>query len=346
MRLTSNLAVRAVMAVALGGVARHAAAPSYTVTDLGTLPAFTSSQADGVNATGQVAGVSADPLRIEHGFNWTSGTLQDIGTLPTFDSSAAIGINTAGQMSGEVYNSAGGPSHAVTWTATAGLVDIHDNTLGFSSTEAAGTMTSTGQIAGKAIGAVDGLQHPFLWTNGVGMADLGPMPGMTEGFASGASDAGVVGTSWNLTDGRAFLWANGAFTDLGTLPGFRYAWATAINATGQVVGTVSNDAGPIDAFSWTQATGMSDLGPLPGYLFVHPYAVNGQGVVVGEASNSANNRVAFVWQNGIMTDLNTLIPATSGWVLQIATGINDNGQIVGTGTIGGQVHGFLLTTTP
>jgi probable HAF family extracellular repeat protein len=110
--------------------------------------------------------------------------------------------------------------------------------------------------------------------------------------------------------------------------------------------TVSNDAGPIDAFSWTQATGMSDLGRLPGYLFVHPYAVNGQGVVVGEASNSANKRVAFVWQNGIMTDLNTLIPATSGWLLQDATGINDNGQIVGTGTIGGQMHGFLLTITP
>jgi probable HAF family extracellular repeat protein len=136
------------------------------------------------------------------------------------------------------------------------------------------------------------------------------------------------------------------FTDLGTLPGFQYAWATAINATGQVVGTVSNDAGPIDAFIWSQAAGMADLGPLPGYLFVHPYAINGQGVVVGEASNSANDRVAFVWQNGIMTNLNTLIPATSGWVLQIATGINDNGQIVGTGRIGGQVHGFLLTSTP
>src|SRR5258708_31564279 len=149
MRLTSNLAVRAVMAVALGGVARHAAAPSYTVTDLGTLPAFTSSQADGVNATGQVAGVSADPLRIEHGFNWTSGTLQDIGTLPTFDSSAAIGINTAGQMSGEVYNSAGGPSHAVAWAAAAGLGDIHDNTLRFNLTEGARTVKRTGERVGQ-----------------------------------------------------------------------------------------------------------------------------------------------------------------------------------------------------
>src|SRR5258708_25949687 len=68
MRLTSNLAVSAVMAAALGGVARQPGAQSYTVTDLGTLPAFTSSQADGVNPPGQVAGVSADPLRIEHGF--------------------------------------------------------------------------------------------------------------------------------------------------------------------------------------------------------------------------------------------------------------------------------------
>jgi probable HAF family extracellular repeat protein len=44
-----------------------------------------------------------------------------------------------------------------------------------------------------------------------------------------------------------------------------------------------------------------------------------------------------------MLDLNNLIPSGSGWVLQVANGVNDGGQIVGNGTIGGQTHGFLLT---
>ena len=46
-----------------------------------------------------------------------------------------------------------------------------------------------------------------------------------------------------------------------------------------------------------------------------------------------------------MTDLNdALIHANSGWILTAATAINDNGDIVGSGLLDGQVHGFLLTT--
>jgi probable HAF family extracellular repeat protein len=55
------------------------------------------------------------------------------------------------------------------------------------------------------------------------------------------------------------------------------------------------------------------------------------------------NYHAFVISAGKMVDLNTLIPAKSGWVLQTATGINDAGQIVGYGTFKKQTRGFLLT---
>jgi probable HAF family extracellular repeat protein len=44
-----------------------------------------------------------------------------------------------------------------------------------------------------------------------------------------------------------------------------------------------------------------------------------------------------------MQDLNSLIPVGSGWVLSIANGINDSGEIVGYGLIHGKTHGFLLT---
>lgn len=46
-----------------------------------------------------------------------------------------------------------------------------------------------------------------------------------------------------------------------------------------------------------------------------------------------------------MEDLNNLIPG-SGWLLQNATGINDNGQICGNGrNPSGRYDAFLLTPT-
>jgi hypothetical protein len=44
-----------------------------------------------------------------------------------------------------------------------------------------------------------------------------------------------------------------------------------------------------------------------------------------------------------LQDLNNLIPAGSGWVLNHASAINKSGQIAGFGTINGANHGFLLT---
>jgi hypothetical protein len=47
-----------------------------------------------------------------------------------------------------------------------------------------------------------------------------------------------------------------------------------------------------------------------------------------------------------MQDLNDLIASGSGWTLGDAVGINDAGQIVGNGMIGGNSHAYLLTPIP
>ena len=44
-----------------------------------------------------------------------------------------------------------------------------------------------------------------------------------------------------------------------------------------------------------------------------------------------------------MTDLNTLLPSGTGWVLQSAAAISDGDQIVGYGTLNGKRRAFLLT---
>jgi hypothetical protein len=52
------------------------------------------------------------------------------------------------------------------------------------------------------------------------------------------------------------------------------------------------------------------------------------------------------YSDGVMRDLNDLIPAGSGFTLTHAQGLNDAGQVAGYGTVDGVTHGFLLTPVP
>jgi hypothetical protein len=56
------------------------------------------------------------------------------------------------------------------------------------------------------------------------------------------------------------------------------------------------------------------------------------------------NPRAYLRQNGTMTDLNTLIPATSPLFLLLGCSINSSGQIVGVAvTSAGELHGYIAT---
>ena len=64
--------------------------------------------------------------------------------------------------------------------------------------------------------------------------------------------------------------------------------------------------------------------------------INNRGEIVGDSTGvSATGRArtrAVLWIDGQPLDLLTLVPAASGWRrLVFATGINDRGEIVGTG---------------
>jgi probable HAF family extracellular repeat protein len=66
---------------------------------------------------------------------------------------------------------------------------------------------------------------------------------------------------------------------------------------------------------------------------------------VGNAIANNGFGTAFLYSNGVMTDLNSLIP--SGWWAGGAAAINDSGQIVCDGTNPeGQNVAFLLTPVP
>jgi probable HAF family extracellular repeat protein len=68
------------------------------------------------------------------------------------------------------------------------------------------------------------------------------------------------------------------------------------------------------------------------------------GQVVGFSATSSSMR-AFLWQNGVMTDLNTLIDPTSGYQLIIAQWLTDTGKIAALALVEstGELHAVLLT---
>src|SRR5207247_3774481 len=98
------------------------------------------------------------------------------------------------------------------------------------------------------------------------------------------------------------------------------------------------------AFLWEEDE-LTNLGVLPdGGDSSYATDINSAGQVVGLVEGYGDDgRVAFLWQNGTMIDLNTLIPADSGWTLLEAWAINDAGQIVGYGVGPDGQQVFLLT---
>lgn len=54
----------------------------------------------------------------------------------------------------------------------------------------------------------------------------------------------------------------------------------------------------------------------------------------------------FLYENGSIVNLNSLLPAGSGWVLTRPISINDAGEIIGIGTFNGAPSGFKLTPIP
>jgi probable HAF family extracellular repeat protein len=109
--------------------------------------------------------------------------------------------------------------------------------------------------------------------------------------------------------------------------------------------------GPVGGHAFLYTGGvMTDLGTLPGGTDSIAQGINSQGQVVGTADPGAGGiGGAFLWtaQSG-MVELNTVLPANSGWILTDATGINDSGQITGIGSHNGGFpqRGFILTLPP
>jgi probable HAF family extracellular repeat protein len=341
--LARLLTIALILFSSLGTEAPRGAAPAYTLIDLGTFGSVQSAQAGDVNDLGEVVGVAGG----NRAFIWRNGTKTDLGTLGSGSSASAAGLNEAGQVVG--YSALTTPPsgfHAVLWS-NGSMTDLTPD-VPANQTAAATAINEAGQVVGNIY-----YSTAFLWQNGT-RTSLGHLGGGGS-FVADLNDDGVaVGSSYtdDLTPlglmPHPFMWRNGVMTDLGLLPGDEDGGAAAINNLGQIVGSSGRtDPDTYESFyrAFLYSNGVMTALPVPSW---EAYAgdINDAGVVVGSmrAGGGFSNFHGWVYIDGVVTNLNTLIPAGTGLHIAYATAINNAGQIAATAfDAQGHYHAVLLT---
>ena len=271
--------------------------------NLGTLGGGYESNATSLNDRGEAAGfffnLVSDPLfgTQFRTFYWKDGVMTDVGTLGGPDSTPFSGnilINQRGQVAGASFtNSIVNPvtgfptTDPFFWTKAGGMQDI--GSLG-GNMGVTYWLNNRGQVVGFSNVAGDLTAHPFLWDKGV-LTDLGTLGG-TDGAAIWINEAGDAAGFARTTGDviyHAVLWKDGKKrkpTDLGTVNGYGYSFAYALNIKRQVVGCVSNDANSCSAaFLWEdgQMVDLNTLIPTNSSLQLQFASnVNDRGEIVGQ----------------------------------------------------------------
>jgi len=300
------------------------------------------SSVSALNDQDELVGTSTASLPVA----WQNGLYIWPGLYASDSTGSAFGINQQGQIVGVSNTSSA--NHPVLWQdgnvqeiANAGgsarLLGINDN----------GSMVGSSRDS-------QGYDNAYVVRNGVAI-DLGALPGGDSTISSAVNSRAqaindaeqIVGysmTSFGVD--HATLWQNGSITDLGGIANSEASEALAINKSGLIVGYAVDANGIDQAVTWLNGA-MTVLPDLQSTGHSVAFAVNDAGLIVGSSdvdTRSGWQQHAVVWQNGALIDLNSLLPANSGWVLNSATAINNNGEVAGMATFSGfATFGYTLS---
>jgi uncharacterized membrane protein len=241
------------------------------------------------------------------GFAWQDGVMSALPTLGGYDGYAAS-VNNKGQIVG--------------WAETT----YHDP-----SCTAPQVLQFEAAVWGPRLNQVTALIPYGTDSDSAATAinDQGQVVGI-----SGICSVAVGGASAQ----HGVIWENGVPVNMGSLGGQAWNTPVAINNHGVVTG-FGNPSGDQNApsnpigFIWTAKNGMQEIFPVAGTGDTNSigFDINNNNQVAGQSFGTTSGLRAILWENGVSTDLNTLvIGGDMNLDLILAQGINDAGEIAGT----------------
>ena len=160
------------------------------------------------------------------------------------------------------------------------------------------------------------------------------------GRATSVSSSGNYVTAYGAVgNNQAYYWTpSGGVTPLAAVPGYSNSWTTGVNDNGLIVGNVSTSSvANADGTAYTASTavmwnnGTSTVLNASGRVF----GVNNAGIAVGSVGalgTIAQRAVIYNTTAATPTTSYILTPTSDGVQMRTATGINNSGLIIGTGT--------------
>jgi uncharacterized membrane protein len=277
-----------------------------------------------INEARQVAGTTA----VHRAALWTEQSgLHELPLPAGFYNSEATAVNNSGHVTGVIYDRTFSEHRAFTFANDVLTLLPGQQSHSYN-------ISDSDEVAGESLLPGKTTTGPVFWTRN----KIRSLGGCCGGSAKGVSKNGeAIGDVYD-ENGRyqAFLWtASRGLQPIG--PPDRYSSAIAINTQGHVV---------VQAFSevFLYAGGSLTRLELSSRYPSQPRAINNCDVIVGSFGPFADAERAFIWEKSRgFRDLNTDIASDSGWKLESATSINDQGEVVGRGDYKGQDDtGFLL----
>ncbi|MBV8379738.1 MAG: PEP-CTERM sorting domain-containing protein [Paucibacter sp.] len=309
---TSQLIVAAAITAAFAAPAlAQDAAPQYSIVDFGVPTGNRVSHGDGISNSGDYI-VGRGVVGANQAYVWTQSTGMTL--LPGYAGDAnnwAVSINDSGL--------------AVGMASTSPVLDATNSYYATSPTPVmwqagSGTATALALPTGQVQGRVFDVNNSGLAVGSVGVA----------------GSVGERAVIYNTTNSTT------SYITGSTADGETMRTATAINNAGLVIGTAAD--GSVLAYDSVSGT-MTRVATLDGSgnvlsSLTHGYAVNSSGVVVGYTGTATTGFMPAEWtaSGGV-----TALTLPTGDVSGMATGITDQGWIVGTGkTAAGYVDPFLI----
>jgi uncharacterized membrane protein len=300
------------------------AASGYTISDLGA-----NVTPNAINEVGQIAGDNGS----SNAFLYSNGVFNTF--LGSNGLGVAYGLNNLGHVVGTSYTS--GKAFVYDGTTVADIVpDLPNVSLAYG-------INDSDQI----VGDID-----FDFTTGYSQF-LYHRASDTLEIASGLQVNGNTTVVAINNSGQFIVNAGHSSGDDFTLSTRLYNNSTSFTEIPLIAGELSNNG--MMSFAINNLGHVSGSGPVTDigqsvFLYDGTNTISigsGSGVGMNDLDQivGINADGAFLYDGSTLNNLSNLIDPSSGWVLQNAKDINNLGQIIGTGLLNGEFHGFLLTPT-